>query len=217
MTLHHITREPAASSPGTVPTLVLLHGVRSNEQDLLGLAPMLDGRFRIISVRAPLVLGPGAYGWYNVEFRPDGFLIDEEEAKEGLRLLLRFIEELPQPLYLMGFSQGCIMSVSAALIAPEAVAGVVGMSGRLLDSLLEDRADPERLRGLPVMVVHGTGDNVIPIEMARAMRDHLARLPVDLTYREYDMGHHVTQQTIADIRTWLAARLALPDWRSGSA
>jgi phospholipase/carboxylesterase len=194
----------------------LLHGVRSNEQDLMGLAPMLDDRFRIISVRAPLVLGPGAYGWYNVEFHP-GFVINEEEAKEGLRLLLRFLGGLPQPLYLMGFSQGCILSLSAALTAPEGVAGVVGMSGRWLDALHAGRADPEHVRGLPVMVVHGTGDNVIPIETGRALRDQLAQLPVELTYREYDMGHHVTKQSMADISAWLSARLGSPDWRSGSA
>jgi phospholipase/carboxylesterase len=91
------------------------------------------------------------------------------------------------------------------------------MSGRLLDVLLVDRAEPERLQGLPMFLAHGTSDSVIPIEMGRQMRDALSALPVDLTYREYTMGHHVTQQSIADIRSWLSARLTLPDWRSASA
>ena len=217
MTLHHIVSEPREGRAESAPTLVLLHGVGSNERDLMGLAPSLDPRFRVISVRAPLVLGAGSFGWYHVEFRPDGFLVNEQEARESLEQLLAFLADLPGPVYLMGFSQGCIMALSVALREPEKVAGVVGMSGRLLDALLENTAEPERLKGLPVMVVHGTTDNVISIRDGRGIRDRLATLPVDLTYREYDMGHYVTEQSISDIREWLSARLASPDWRSRGA
>jgi phospholipase/carboxylesterase len=217
MTLHSITREPLRGSADTAPVLVLLHGVRSNEHDLMGLAPVLDERFRIFSVRAPLTLGAGAYGWYNVEFRPDGFLLNEEEAKDGLNKLLAFLDGIAGPVYLMGFSQGAIMSVAAALTVPEKVEAVVAMSGRLLESLVADRAEDERLRGLPVTVVHGTEDSVIPIGMGRAMRDYLAALPVDLTYREYDMGHHLSQESMRDIQAFLQTRLASPGWRNRSA
>lgn len=215
MSLHYIEREPLSGPPESAPTLVLLHGVRSNEHDLMSLAPDFDERFRVISVRAPLVLGPGAYGWYNVGFVQGGFLIDEEEAKQGFQEVLKFIDGLPQPLYLMGFSQGCIMSVATALTVPEKVAGVVGIAGRLLDPLLVNSASPERIKGLPAMVVHGTFDTVIPVSSGREIRDRLQSLSADLTYREYEMGHHLTPQSIADIRTWLSGRLASPDWRNG--
>lgn len=217
MSLRHITREPGAVSGGTPPTLVLLHGVGSNERDLMGLAPSLDPRLRIVSVRAPLVLGADAFGWYRVGFRPQGLSIDEREASDGLEQLMEFLRDLDLPSYLMGFSQGCVMALSAALREPERVLGVVGMSGRLLDPLLDKMADPDRLRGLPVMVVHGTSDNVIPIAMGRAIRDRLSALPVDLTYREYPMGHYVTEESISDIRNWLSVRLSSPDWRSRGA
>lgn len=217
MNLHSMVREPANGSRDDAPTLVLLHGVGSNESDLMGLAPSLDPRLRIVSVRAPIVLGPGSYGWYHVQFRPDGFLIDEQEARDSFEQLLAFLEQFERPVYLMGFSQGCIMALSVALREPEKVSGVVGISGRLLDSLTDNAAAPERLRGLPVIVVHGTADQVIPIAMGRAIRDKLAALPVDLTYREYEMGHYVTQESITDIRTWLSDRLSTPEWRSRGA
>jgi phospholipase/carboxylesterase len=170
-----------------------------------------------MSVRAPIELGPQSFGWYHVEFRPDGFLVDEQEARESLDKLLAFLDEIPGPVYLMGFSQGCIMALGVALREPEKAAAVVGMSGRLLDGLVDASVEPERLRGLPVMVVHGTSDNVIPIRDGRGIRDRLSALPVDLTYREYDMGHYVTQESMHDIRQWLAERLASPGWRSRSA
>jgi phospholipase/carboxylesterase len=220
--LHHITRQPRRKSDGPPPVLLLMHGVGSNEEDLMGLAPALDPRLFLVSPRAPLTLGPSSFGWYHVQFVPNGFLIDEEEANESLELLLRFVDQVTEAygvdarrLYLAGFSQGCIMSIGAALTAPEKFAGVVGMSGRLLDSMLRKSASAAKLRNLPVMLVHGLRDTVIPVADGRSMRDELQRLPVDLTYKEYDMAHHVTPESMSDISGWLTARLDDPaDWRT---
>jgi phospholipase/carboxylesterase len=88
------------------------------------------------------------------------------------------------------------------------------MSGRLLGRSVVSAAPPEDLTGLPLMVVHGTGDTVIPIQFGRDTRDALASLPVSLDYREYDMAHHVTGHSIADINSWLGARLDAGDWRT---
>jgi phospholipase/carboxylesterase len=49
---------------------------------------------------------------------------------------------------------------------------------------------------------------VLPIDNGRASRDLLQRLPVELTYREYPMGHEVSAQSLADVAAWLSARLA---------
>jgi len=216
-TLKHVAREPLAGLPkdgSKPPLLVLLHGVRSNENDLLGLVPMLDPRFYVVSAQAPIAMGPGAYGWYHVEFRPDGFLINDEEADHSRGLVLKFVEELkarypidPDQVFLMGFSQGCIMSLGVALSNPKGVAGVVGMSGRLLKSSLAHMAPEPELQGLPAFVVHGTRDQVIGIEYGREIKDVLSKLPVNLTYREYETGHNVSRESLADVAVWLTDRL----------
>jgi phospholipase/carboxylesterase len=193
---------------------VMLHGVGSNEQDLFGLAPQLDPRLLIVSARAPVTIGPGQFGWFPVEWTPDGLVGDMAVAEQSRQTLLRFLDELRtthgidnQPVYLVGFSQGAIMSLAVALTEPEQVAGVIAMSGRTLAQLEVPTAAPDRLTGLPILVQHGTQDPVLPIEHGRATRDMLSRLPVDLTYREYPMGHHVTPESLADAINWLAARL----------
>lgn len=222
--LIHAVREPAGNSREPAPLLILLHGVGSNEQDLIGLAPALDPRFFVVSARAPITLGHGSYGWYHVQFNQGGHIIDAEEAEKSRLLILKFTAELvesynvdPDRVFLMGFSQGCIMSLAAALTAPRRFGGVVGMSGRLLPDILTKAAPEKELRGLPVILVHGTQDSVLGIEYGRAIRDALQKLPVDLTYNEYPIGHHVSQQTLADVTEWLTRRLDGRDWRSDPA
>ena len=215
LSLTHLTRGPTTPAEGAPPLLLLLHGVGSNEADLFGLAPELDGRFFVVSARGPITLGPGAYGWFHVAFTPQGPAIIPQEAEESRRALLRVIDELvaayevdPRRVYLMGFSQGAIMSLSVALTRPDKVAGVAAMSGRLLPEVRPLIAAPEELEGLPILLVHGTADQVLPIQYGREARDQLAQLPVALTYREYPMGHYVSPESLRDVTAWLEERLA---------
>jgi len=183
----------------------------------MGLAPYLDGRFFIVSARAPLVLGPGMYGWFHVMLDPVAPVINPDEAERSRVLLLRFIDEViaahgvdPQRIYLLGFSQGAIMSLSLVLTHPERLAGVAAMSGRILPEVLPKMAPPDAMRGLPILVVHGSDDPILPVHHGRAARDILAALPVALTYREYAMGHYVSEESLADVAAWLRVRLGEP-------
>src|SRR5437667_6161917 len=211
--LVHLVRPPIIEA-GTPPLLLLLHGIGSNEHDLYGLAPFLDKRFLIISVRAPNTLGPGSYAWFEADFTPQGPVINPEQAEASRITLITFLQEAvtsygadPEQVYLMGFSQGAIMSASVALTHPELVAAVVLMSGRILPEIQPLIASHEELNGLPFLVVHGTADMVLPVSHGRASRQLLSSLPVELTYHEYPMGHEVGQESLYDVTTWLSARL----------
>jgi phospholipase/carboxylesterase len=211
--LVHLVRQPIIEA-GIPPLLLLLHGIGSNEQDLFGLAPFLDKRFLIISVRAPNTLGPGSYVWFEVDFTPQGPVINPKQEEDSRKTLITFIKEAvtaygvdPKQVYLMGFSQGAIMSASVALTRPELVAGAVLMSGRILPEIRPLIASSEELSGFPFLVVHGTADMVLPITYGRASYKFLSSLPVDLTYHEYPMGHEVSQESLSDVTTWLAEQL----------
>lgn len=215
--LIHLTRKPARPSAGKPPLLLLLHGVGSHEGDLLGLAQYLDDRFFVVSARGPLTLAPGAYAWFHVEFSDGTPVIVPEEAERSRQTLIRFIDEIaarydgdPERVYVLGFSQGAIMGLSLALTVPEKLAGVAAMSGRILPEVLPHTAAPERMKGLPVFVAHGTFDPLLPVDYGRSARTILAALPVALTYREYPMAHEVSSDSLADVTRWLAERLERP-------
>ncbi len=194
------------------PLLILLHGYGSNEQDLMGLAPHLDERLYIVSARAPLDLG-GAYAWYHLAGVPGNLIADRATRAESLSLLQKFVPQViertcanPRQVYLLGFSQGCVMSMSVALLMPDVIAGVVALSGYLDDAVLPE-VDVARLKGLAVLWQHGTDDGVIPVAQGRAAKTWLEQTPVDLTYVEYPTGHVIHPQGFAVIQNWLSERL----------
>ena len=194
--------------------LLLLHGLGSDENDPFGLASGYDGRFCCVSARAPNSWDPSGWAWYHSRFTPEGPVIDAEEAEESRLALLRFIAELVAKLgldaervFLAGFSQGAIMSLYVGLTEPRGIAGVVAMSGRLLHEVLPRLAPLAELRGLPLLVQHGTRDGVLPIRFGREAKKELEGLPLALDYREYDMDHEITAASLADAEVWLRARL----------
>jgi len=217
LSLVHAVRPPAApaGAEGTrPPLLILLHGVGSNEQSMASLAMAFDPRFLVISARSPIVLGPNAFAWFHVAFTAQGPVIAAEEAAAGWAQVARFIDEAvaaygadPERVYLAGFSQGAIMALAAMLTAPERIAGVAAMSGRLLPEVLPHAAAPERLRGKPVLVVHGVLDEKLGVHFARSAREQLERLSLALTYLELPMGHTITQESLDRVASWLGAQL----------
>lgn len=178
------------------------------------IADRFDARFLVLSVRSPLVFGPDAFGWFHVTFTDDGPQIVGAEAEEGWRGIARFVDEVVaaygadrERVYLSGFSQGAIMSLATLLTAPERVAGIAMMSGRLLPEVLPHAAAPESLRDKPVLMLHGVHDEKLGIHLARWARDRLASLPIALDYRELAIGHRISAESVDLASDWLTARL----------
>ena len=73
--------------------------------------------------------------------------------------------------------------------------------------LMAEMADAERLRGLPVHLVHGKLDWMFPVQVARQTRDLLSAAGADVTYRELDdLSHTYPREINAEILNWLARR-----------
>jgi phospholipase/carboxylesterase len=70
--------------------------------------------------------------------------------------------------------------------------------------LMAEMADAERLRGLPVHIVHGGLDWMFPVQVARQTRDVLSAAGAHVTYRELDdLSHTYPREMNAEILDWL--------------
>ena len=148
LSLQYIVREPKVTGKNT-SLLILLHGYGSNEEDLFSFAGELPEELLIVSVRAPQNLGFGSYAWYTINFNnTQGKFSDIPEAIEARDTIATFIDEvqekysiLAKNTFLLGFSQGTVLSYAVALNYPEKVQKIIALSGYVNPDLLNENSE----------------------------------------------------------------------------
>jgi phospholipase/carboxylesterase len=213
---HQTTDTPGAS-------LIVLHGLGADGNDFVPIAQELDlaavGGARFVFPHAPMrpvTLNNGYVmrAWYDILGSPAA----RREDEAGLRASQALIEALiarevvrgmpAQRIVLMGFSQGCAMTLLTGLRHRERLAGLVGLSGYLplAETTAAERSDANAL--VPIFMAHGRDDPMIGIDRAVATRDALRGLGYSVDWHEYPMAHSVCMEEIADLNRWLLRLLA---------
>ena len=210
---------------GKKPTasLIILHGLGADGTDFVPIAQELDlapiGEARFIFPHAPVMPvtingGMSMRAWYDIL----GTDLARREDERGLRTSQALVEALlarerergidASRIVLMGFSQGCAMTLMTGLRYGERLAGLVGLSGYLPLAAVTESERHAANRDVPIFLAHGSADPVIPIARATASRDALEALGHAVEWHEYPMQHSVCAQEIADLNRWLLAALA---------
>ena len=214
LSLEYVVRNPKIPAKNS-PLLILLHGYGSNEQDLFSFASELPDELLIISARAPITLSPGSYSWYTISFDTnDGKFSDTDEAIVSRDIIAQFIDEVKETYdvdtnktFLLGFSQGTILSYSVALNYPEKVQHVIALSGHINLDLLNKEHRIQNFSNLDFFISHGSVDQVIPVEWAQNAAPYLNELSIKNSYKEYMVGHGVAPQNFHDFKNWIEERL----------
>lgn len=214
-TLEHVIFPPNDPVGGKHPTIIMLHGRGADENDLLGLSEYLDKRLLVISVRAPYRFPwSGGYTWYEVL---DVGTPEPTMFAESYKRLLEFTDDALRQypidssrLFLLGFSMGTVMSYALLLTEPARFKGVSANSGYVPEGTpLEFRWDA--LGGKSLFIAHGVHDPIIPVDFGRRAKQLFEKTNADLTYREYPMGHQISEESLDDIVNWLSPQLSTPD------
>jgi phospholipase/carboxylesterase len=216
-TLHFQTGEQP------VATIVVLHGLGADGNDFVPIARELDlspiGAVRYVFPHAPVRPvtingGMPMRAWYDLL----GMNLTQREDETGLRASLAEVQALldaeaargvpPERTVLMGFSQGCAMTLMTGLRAPQRLAGLVGLSGYLplAASTAAEVSDANRLT--PLFLGHGRRDGIVPLAAGTATRDTLTGLGYDVSWHDYPMEHSVCPEEISDLNRWLLKVLA---------
>lgn len=153
--------------------------------------------------------GQYGHGWFPLHgLTPDidAFRRGAEALREFFRMALVRYPIDPERVVVAGFSQGGVMAYDMALREPGRFAGLAALSSWLPGLLVEDLPKLPEQEKLPVLVVHGTGDDRIPVDRARESRELLRELGVSLTYREFEMGHEIRPEALKVVVQWLDNR-----------
>lgn len=217
MNLIHAIFEPPGAGPH--PTLLTLHGWGANALDLLGLAPYLcSGQFLVLCPQGPLQVPLGGaavgYGWFPITMGGPLDLRAVLAAREELRAFLAdALQRYPidgKKLAVLGFSQGGVMAYGLGLGEPERFAGLAVLSSWLPKDLLSALPDVPATEQLPVLIQHGSRDELVDVGRARQSVETLRNLRVPITYREYDMGHEINARSLGDLSAWLQEKVLSP-------
>ena len=187
-------------------TIVLLHGWGANNEDLGDLVPYFklpEYQFLFPNGIFDHEFSDTGKMWYS--FTGAGQFTDRSitQLATSREVLTDWIQSLPDstgiPLnrtWIAGFSQGGAMTLEIGLDLP--VAGLMVLSGYLHS----DRQKPTQ-NTPPVLIVHGTQDDVVPIEAARNSQQQLTEWGVDVQYQEFGMGHSIVPEVLDTVRNFV--------------
>jgi phospholipase/carboxylesterase len=185
------------------PPLLLLHGTGGDENDLLPLGPMVSPGAALLSPR-----GKVSEGGMPRFFRRSGEGVwDRDDLNGRTAELADFLRRartaygLPPP-FALGYSNGANIAWSLMLAEPGALAGAVLMRAMLP---FDPRPLPD-LKGLPVLMLAGRTDELIPVEQAGLLAALLGEAGADVTYEVLPAGHGLTQEDVRLAAAWMAAR-----------
>jgi phospholipase/carboxylesterase len=219
MDLVHAAYEPDGEGPH--PTLLALHGWGANALDLLGLAPLVaGGRFLVLCpqgpVTTPIAPNVNGHGWFPITMDAPPDPVAFERGLQAITVFLAAVRDrypvAPDKLALLGFSQGGVMAYALALREPGGFAAVAALSTWLPPHLARGAA-PDALRGIPVLVQHGTQDPLIDVARGRESVETLRALGANVVYREYGMGHEISPAGLGELSRFLQEKVVSPIFR----
>jgi len=192
---------PSSERAGT-PLLVAMHGVGSNERDLLGLAPALPAAWTMASLRAPMPWGQG-HSWYPLGTPGSPALEPVDAVVADVLAWIDSVAADHPRIGLLGFSQGGSMALQLLRARPTGFAFAVSLSGFVVPGVTDARDEAVAAVRPRVFLGHGDLDPVIPAE-ATARTQAWAAANTDVTDREYaGLPHAVSAAELADVTAFI--------------
>ncbi|MBK7449195.1 MAG: hypothetical protein IPP55_14080 [Anaerolineales bacterium] len=204
---------PAQSQPSRL--LVMIHGLTGDENSMWVFARRFPDHYWIIAPRAPHPANPQGFSW-----RANPITIEEAQRdlskRPSLEALLPAAEDLirlvdeysasagvdARQFDTIGFSQGGAMVNVLGLIFPQRVQKMGVLAG-FLPSGLDAQIDARALAGKQVFVAHGTQDEMVPVDRARASMQMLEQAGASITYCEDAVGHKLSAGCLKALESYL--------------
>ncbi|MGE5643026.1 MAG: alpha/beta hydrolase [Byssovorax cruenta] len=177
--------------------MLLIHGLTGDENSMWIFARNLSAHYWLVAPRAPYAAEPGGYSWRSPQYETLEY-VSLDLLRSGAEGLIRLVDEYAASVGvdastfdLMGFSQGAAMCNVLAFLYPQRI-GKVGILAGFVPSGLEEVASQRPLQGKPFFVTHGTKDEMVSVDRARASIALLEQAGANVTYCEDDVAHKVS-------------------------
>ena len=137
----------------------------------------------------------------------------EELVLATIRSVQRRYHIDPDRIFLTGMSNGGIGAWVIGMHDAPLFAGIAPMASGLDGVLMPFLAN---LRSTQIYIIHGVKDQVMPVELSRAITQELNKLGYPFVYREHDRehpmagGHYFPREELPELVAWLDAQRRNP-------
>jgi predicted esterase len=210
-----VYRDLRPSGGQTRATVIALHGGNGNLDDVVPLAQALGSDIRIVAPESArgvynfrTMVAHNWYGWSHA-YRPE-----PASFGDSLAQIERFIYDVREraapgeparPIHL-GYDQGAVLALTAALALPDLLSGVMAVCGSL-PQLPEDDLFPVTASDLPVMLVSAPKDPLLSSEVVEQTASRLRELGLSVTSAEIPSARKLDATVADELSRWLQVRL----------
>lgn len=199
-----------------LPLVISLHGGGSSYNSFKNIWNRFESpQFIMATPQAPYKWLMGDKIGYDWAAWPTGNLIIMQKA---IKLTSNYIENLIQSLtdkynfsavYLMGFSQGSIITQIAGINNHDLFDGIIILSGPELNHpekpeiVWPSEETVLSANHLRVFIAHGKSDEIVDIEFANKSRVQYEKVGYDVSFFEFEGGHEINTETMKEIEKWI--------------
>jgi phospholipase/carboxylesterase len=199
-------------------TILWMHGLGADGHDFAPIVPQLERQLsapvKFIFPHAPvrpvtLNNGMSMPAWYDIKSigtTRDVSMEDMEESRNQIEAFIaaeRSAGMRDDQILLVGFSQGGAVALHTGLRHATPLAGIIALSGYIPVPCETGSEYPAENKTLPILVCHGTRDQVVPPILADQALEHLKEQGFSYTYKKYEMEHSVCPEEMDDIATFI--------------
>ncbi len=199
-------------------TIIWMHGLGADGHDFAPIVPQLESQLnapvKFIFPHAPvrpvtLNGGMSMPAWYDIKSIGTARDVSMDDMEESRKQIEAFIDAersagmRADQILLVGFSQGGAVAYHTGLRYPAPLAGIIALSGYIPVPSDDGSAYPEVNKSMPILVGHGTWDQVVPPVLADQAIEHLKEQGFSCSYKKYGMEHSVCPEEIDDIAAFI--------------
>ena len=192
-----VTSIPPLSKNKPQQAIVLCHGYGGDGKDISTLAInwqrfLPDATFLCPNAPEVCSINPQGYQWFDLSSDREEIILEKSLiAEEKLNIFLDQVSDNfqlePKKMALVGFSQGCMMSIQAGLKRKKQIGCLIGYSGKIINQkhLLNN------INSKPKMfLMHGENDTIVPATHLLEAKEYLKNCGINVKTKIFKNCEH---------------------------
>ena len=157
-------------------------------------------------------INPSGFQWFDLSKDDPKYILEESiKAEEKLN---KFINEVKKEfnlennkICLSGFSQGCMMSISAGITSDQEFNCIVGFSGKIID---QENLKSRKKNSTNILLIHGDSDQVVSPNCMLEAKDFFIRNNIEIeTHLIKNCDHNIPIEASSIALNYISKKLII--------